>query len=183
MSEQPELLEEFVRSRLIVSKSLSNLQPVQEICSRFVKALKLLPDHEKQIFLSSNRNMSIEIVGDPKVPFGMKTRSTGHSETRKYTVIICRECGGWDENRFLGALLREFGHIITEIPPDHEWPISRGDWARFKEHRELIADSMVWKWGLRHYDMSYLVSTFPSHWVERIVTDIEKLIQSDDRFQ
>ncbi len=183
MHHQPELIEKFVNSRLIAKESSAKSQSSREICSRLVTAMKLLPDDELELFLSEGRKISMEIVVDPKLPFGIKTRSGGPLETRNYTIFICEECGEWDENRFLGALLRELGHIVAEIPPEEEWPVSRGDRARFKEYTELVADCMVWKWGLRHYDMSFLVSTFPPHWVERIVTDIEKLILADERFK
>ena len=183
MSKQPELIEKFVNSRLIVRKALAESQSSRETLTRVVTAMKLLPDDEQELFLADRRKVSIEIVADPKLPFGMKTRSARSVESRHYTIFICEECTEWDENRFIGALLREFGHIVAEIPPEEEWPILRGDKARFKEHAELVADCMVWKWGLRHYDMSFLVSTFPPHWVDRIVTDIEKLIETDERFR
>lgn len=183
MSYQPELIEKFVNSRLIEKESSAKSKSSREICSRFVAAVKLLPDDELELFLTERRRISIDIIADPKLPFGMKTRSGGSFPTRQYTVLICEECSEWDENRFIGGLLRELGHIVAEIPPEEEWPISRGDRARFKEHSELVADCMVWKWGLRHYDMSFLVSTYPPHWVDRIVTDIEKLIVADEQFK
>lgn len=183
MSNQPELIEKFVNSRLITREASCESQLSRETGSRVVAAMKLMPDDELGLFLEDRRKVSIEIVANPKLPFGMKTRSAGSAQTRLYTIFICEECREWDENRFIGALLREFGHIVAEIPPEEEWPISRGDKARFKEYTELVADCMVWKWGLRHYDMSFLVSTFPPHWVDRIVTDIEKLIETDERFR
>ncbi len=181
MSYHPELIEKFVNSRLIAKESPAKSRLSREICSRFVAAVKLLPDDEQELFLEERRRISIEMLADPKLPFGMRTISGGSLPNRHYTVFICEECCEWDENRFIGALLRELGHIVAEIPPEEEWPLSRGDRARFKEHSELVADCMVWKWGLRHYDMSFLVSTYPPHWVDRIVADIEKLILADEQ--
>ncbi len=183
MLEDAELLERFVRSLISEPKSPTASHHIAEICSRIAMALKLLPDDERDTFVSGRRKLSVEIVREPKIPFGMKTRSTTGIENREYTIFVCEECGEWEQNRFLGALFHEFGHIISEIPPEEEWPITRGDRARFKEYRELLADCVVWKWGLRHYDVSYLIATFPPHWVDRIITDIEKLMATDDRFK
>lgn len=183
MSERSERMMKYVHSTVATDQSLKNLEHTQRMQALLVKAMNLLPVHEQDMFLSGARTLSIEIIRDPKIPFGMKTRSSGSKESREYTISICRECVDWTENRFLGAILRELGHVVAGLSPEEEWPELRGDRARFKEHVELVADCMVWKWGLRHYNMSYLTETFQPHWVDRIVKDIELLLESDQRFK
>lgn len=183
MSREPDVIQQYANSRIISAKSPQETESVVEIIARLAKTLQLLPDTELELFLSGKRSLSIEIIPDPRLPFGMKTRSSGELSSRKYRIFICEECSEWPENRFFGALLRELGHVVVELPPEEEWPIVRGDRARFKESAELLADCLVWKWGLRHYGMTYLVETYPAHWVDRIVSDIENMIETDDRFK
>lgn len=182
MSQKHESWVRYINSRMTLTKTVDDSRFMNQISGRLIKCLYLLPELEQELFLTGNRNLTIEIVGNPKLPFGMKTRSSGQKVSRNYTISICEECGEWPEDRFLGAFLRELGHVVAEIPPEDEWPIVRGERARFKESVELMADCMVWKWGLRHYNVSYLSATFPSHWVDRIVSDIEKLLETDERF-
>jgi hypothetical protein len=66
------------------------------------------------------------------------------------------------------------------MPPEDEWQATRGDRARFKEKLEHRSDAMVWRWGLRHYSMSYITATYPSHWVERIAEEIGKTMLDDN---
>ena len=183
MSRELSQQRKYVNSRLICDEALTGSKYLEEILARLTKTFDLLPGAEQQLFFSGNRKIFINIVSDPKLPFGMKTRSITHKSGPRYTIFVCEECGEWPEDRFLGAFLRELGHVVAEIPPEEDWPATRGERARFKESSELLADGMLWKWGLRHYDMSYLVATFPSHWVDRIVSDIEKLLEHDERFK
>jgi hypothetical protein len=142
------------------------------VAARYEKALTLLPDEVLDLFVSGKRKVRVIVMPDPKLPMGMLTRSEGTPRERKYTIFLYEEHGTWPADRFLGALLRELGHVVANRPPENEWPEARGDRARFKEMLECRADAMVWRWGLRHYSMSYLVATFPQHWVERIVKEI-----------
>lgn len=180
VSENYDLMQEYLTQKVVSEKSDADSKYFADISSRVVKAMNLLPEESRQLFLGGNRNILFKIVSDPKLPFGMKTVSSGSSTSRIYNVLICEECAEWPENRFLGAILRELGHVIAEIPPEEEWPTIRGERARFRELIELQADCRVWRWGLRHYDMAYLVATFPSHWVDRIVADIQKLLDATD---
>lgn len=180
VSEKFNLMQEYLNQKVVSEKTLANSKYFSDISSRVAKAMGLLPEESLQLFLGGIRNILFKIVSDPKLPFGMKTVSSGSSRSRIYNVLICEECGEWPESRFLGAILRELGNVIAEIPPEEEWPKIRGERARFKEFLELQADCRLWRWGLRHYDMAYLVATFPSHWVDRIVADIQKLLEITD---
>ncbi len=146
--------------------------------SRIIKAFDNLPVEILNLFLDGSRNLSIKIIPDPKLPFGMRTISKRSSNGLTYTLNICDEAQDWTEDHFLGAVLRELGHVTAELPPDDEWPLERGARARFKESVECRADALVWSWGLRHYDIIYLSETYPSHWVDKIVNDISMMILS-----
>ncbi|MDD3472826.1 MAG: hypothetical protein PHS86_08595 [Syntrophaceae bacterium] len=180
VSEKFNLLQKYLNQKVISEKTFADSKYFSDISSKVFKAMSSLPEEFQQLFLGGNRNILFKIVSDPKLPFGMKTVSSGSGRSRIYNVLICEECAEWPENRFLGAILREVGHVIAEIPPEEEWPTIRGQRARFKEFLELQADCRLWRWGLRHYDMAYLVATFPSHWVDRIVADIQKLLEITD---
>jgi hypothetical protein len=114
------------------------------------------------------------------LPLGMRTSSEGPPEARTYTIMVFREHEEWSENHFLGAFLRELGHVVAERPPESEWPTPRGERSRFREKLEYRADAMVWRWGLRHYSMSHLTATYQPHWVDRIVEEIGKILVKED---
>jgi hypothetical protein len=143
---------------------------------RFEKALSLLPEDVLKIFLAGARNLTVVIMPDAGLPLGMSTRSQGPPEARTYRIMLYEEQQEWSEDLFLGAFLRELGHVVAERPPEVEWPKSRGDRARYKERLEYVADAMVWRWGLRHYSMRHLTATYPKHWVEKIVVEIGKIL-------
>jgi hypothetical protein len=143
---------------------------------RFEKALSLVPEEVLHLFLSGSRHLTVSVMADTALPLGMATRTEGPPGKRRYTIVSYLEHAGWPEDRFIGAFLRELGHVVAQRPREEEWPVARGDRARFKEKLEHRADALVWQWGLRHYSMSYLATTFPEHWVERIVVEIEKTL-------
>lgn len=147
--------------------------------SRFEKAFNLLPEEVLNLFLSGKRKLLVAIIADSAFPMGMATSTEGGADRRRYTIVIYDEHQMWPEDRFLGAFLRELGHVAAERPPEDEWPAGRGDRARYKEHLECRADAMVWSWGLRHYSMSHLNATYPPHWVDRIVEDISRMVLED----
>jgi hypothetical protein len=150
------------------------------LLERFEKAFSVLPPEIAELFLSEDRTLSVVVLPDTKLPLGMRTKSEGPPEARTYTIMVFREHAEWSENHFLGAFLRELGHVAAERPPESEWPEARGDRSRFKEKLECRADAMVWRWGLRHYSMIHLTATYPAHWVDRIVAEIDKMLLKED---
>jgi len=169
-------LDEYVH-HVVQFKSLGADRSTREaMVERFGKALSVLPEEIQDLFLSGSRRLTVTVLGDTIVPFGMSTRAEGPPMKRHYIIVAYMEHHAWPEDRFLGAFLRELAHVVAQRPPEEEWPAARADRARFKERMELRADAMVWRWGLRHYSMSYLVATFPEHWVERIVDQIGKTL-------
>ncbi len=150
--------------------------------SRIEKILSLLPEEVLDLLLAGKRNLTISVAPDLQIPFGMNTQSQGAPRKRRFTITIYAEQQDWPEDLFIGSLLRELAHVVADIPPEAEWPASRGDKARFKERMEYIADATVWKWGLRHYSIRHLTSTYPEHWVDRIVEEIGRiLLQESDQ--
>jgi hypothetical protein len=147
---------------------------------RLEKAFSLLPEEVLGLFLKGSRTLVVEVMADTQLPLGMATKSKGAVRKRQYVVVTYPEHAEWSENRFIGAFLRELGHVVAQRPPEEEWPVSRGDRARFKERLEYQADAMVWRWGLRHYSMSFLSATYPPHWVERIVEEIGKTMLEEE---
>ena len=148
---------------------------------RIEKSFSLLPDEILGLFLKGSRALMVVVLADTELPLGMSTKGEGRTKRRRYTVLAYAEHAAWPENRFIGAFLRELAHAALEMPPEDEWPVARGERARFKERLEHGADAMVWRWGLRHYSMSYLAATYPSHWVERIVEEIGKTLLGDEK--
>jgi hypothetical protein len=147
---------------------------------RIEKSFALLPEEVLDLFLKGSRNLVVVVMADTELPLGMGAKSEGPAKRRKYMVLTYSEHSTWPENRFIGAFLRELAHVATERPPENEWPLQRGDRARFKEQLEHHADAMVWRWGLRHYSMSYLDATYPPHWVERIVVEIGRILLEEN---
>ena len=174
-------ISEYVRDHVRLSPHSKKRTVRADTSARIEKALSLLPDEALDLFLSNERLLTVIIEPDLKIPFGMNTRTRSYADGRKYTITIREEHEDWSEDLFLGAFLRELAHVVGEWPPEEEWPAARGDRARFRERMEYVADAMVWRWGLRHYSMRHLYATYPEHWVERIITEIGKIMLEDKR--
>lgn len=179
MSEEHTLTRKFVEESLRLAGGGRDPHVRKIIAERYEKALSLLPDEALDLFSSHKRNVQVIVMPDPKLPVGMSTRSEGPPKQRRYTIVLYEEHARWPEDHFLGGLLRELGHVVAKRPPEDEWPKVRGERAHFKEMLECRADAMVWRWGLRHYNMSYLAATFPQHWVDRIVKQIGDLFLTE----
>lgn len=146
--------------------------------ARINKAFEILPEEVLNLFLGRSRKLSLSITRGSELSPGMRTTTERYSGRPVYSISICDESLGWPEDHFIGALLRELGHVTAELLPENEWPQERGARARYKESIECKADALVWSWGLRHYDMIFLSETYPSHWVDKIVNDISMMLLS-----
>ncbi len=177
------IISNYVENRLDFKGIKPNKARIDVTQSRIIKAFDNLPLEILNLFLDGSKNLSIRIIPDPKLPFGMRTITKRSPNGLTYTLNICDEAQDWAEDHFLGAVLRELGHVTAELPPEDEWPLERGARARFKESIECKADALVWSWGLRHYDIIYLSETYPSHWVDKIVNDISMMILTMDQGQ
>lgn len=179
MTDKRDAIAAFVRKNARFGGGLghSDMQALTRV--RFEKAFSLLPDDILDLFLSRQRNLAVIVTSDSAFPMGMTTIAEGPPGSRRYTIVVYDEHQTWSENHFLGAFLRELGHVVAERPPENEWPRGRGERSRYKEKLECRADAMVWNWGLRHYSMSHLNATYPPHWVDRIVEDISKMVLDD----
>lgn len=179
MSKEHRPTSKFVEETLRLAGGVRDPKVKKVFADRYEKTLSLLPEEVLDLFLSRKRDVQVIVMPDPKLPVGMSTRTEGPPKQRRYTIFLYEEHSLWPEDHFLGGLLRELGHVVAKRPPEAEWPKARGERARFKEMLECRADAMVWRWGLRHYNMSYLVATFPQHWVERIVKQIGDFFLSE----
>jgi hypothetical protein len=166
----------YVRRIVRFKGRIQDLKARDAMSARFRKAFSLLPPDVLDLFLEGLRPLSVEVRPAGALPLGMSTQSEGKMPLRTYKIVAYVDHGEWPEDRFMGAFLRELGHVVSQRPPEAEWPAGRGDRARFKERLEHRADAMVWRWGLRHYGMSYLAATYPPHWVDRIVEKISDMI-------
>ncbi|MGC8657972.1 MAG: hypothetical protein ACP5U1_02765 [Desulfomonilaceae bacterium] len=146
--------------------------------SRIIKAFEIVPEDVLSLFLGGYRRLRIAIIPDATLSLGTRTTTQRVSGHLIYSLSICSEALDWPEDHFLGAILRELGHVTAELLPENEWPPERGARARYKESIECRADALVWSWGLRHYDMIFLSQTYPSHWVDKIVNDISMMLLS-----
>ncbi|MBI5251594.1 MAG: hypothetical protein HY912_19050 [Desulfomonile tiedjei] len=173
---------EYVSEHVRLSRHSKNSVMRADTTARIEKALSLLPEEVLDLFLSEKRSLIVLIEPNLKIPFGMSTKAERTPSGPNYTITLREEHEEWPEDLFLGAFLRELGHVVGERPPEQDWPAARGDRARFRERLECVADAMVWKWGLRHYSMRHLYATYPEHWAERIVTEIGKIMLEDERF-
>ena len=181
MTYPPEEIAGFVKKTLHVpGKDVSN-ETKRIAGERLEKVFSVLPDKIVELFMTGDRPLTIRILPDTGLPVGMKTSSMEHGQGPRYEIVVRDEHVRFPEDLFIASMLRELGHVVGEIPPEADWPATRGDRARFKESLECRADAMVWRWGLRHYSMRYLTATFPEHWVERIVEDIGKMLLTEDR--
>jgi hypothetical protein len=172
-------LSEYVKNH-VKFKVLFDAQRKSETLSRIEKTFDLLPEEILELFLLRARDLVITVEPDLEIPFGMRTKAEGPSADRHYEITTFNEQLDWPEDLFIGALLRELGHVAAERPPESEWPQSRGDRARFKEHLEYVADATVWSWGLRHYSIRHINATYPAHWAEKIIEEVEKLVKGDE---
>ncbi len=179
MAESSDRISEYLNLRMDFGEVKSSNPRKETTKSRVNKAFESLPRDVLDLFLKGARNLQIKIIPDPILPFGMKTRSESYLGELIYTLTVCDETQDWQEDHFLGSFLRELGHVVAMLPPECEWPTDRGARARFRELAECKADAMVWKWGLRHYDIIYLSATYPSHWVDKIVNDISLMLVCD----
>lgn len=170
----------YVRAHVHMKPSPEQVRLFPALAGRFEKAFLLLPDETLELFLSGARSLSVDIMPDPGLPLGMRTRAAGTRSDRHYTITIYHEYLGLPEDLFLGSFLRELGHVVAELPPEREWPETRGDRARFKERLENRADAMVWRWGLRHYSIRHLTATYPSHRVDLIIEAIGQALLEED---
>lgn len=180
MDETGNAISSYVKHNLQCDDTFRDSKKRELILTRVEKAFSFLPEDVLDLFLSGFRPLAMVIVPDTGLPLGMSTRSEGPASDRKYTVVLYPEHHEWAEDRFIGGFLRELAHVVAQRPPEDEWPHSRGDRARYKEQLECRADTMVWRWGLRHYCMAYLAATYPQHWVERIVDQIGKMLLDQD---
>jgi hypothetical protein len=185
MSQQSEAVTKYIRDHVRSGRVGKKGKVPSSIAGRFEKAFSLLPEDVLGLFLTGARNLSVVIMPDAGLPLGMSTKSQGPADDRTYRIMLYEEQQEWPEDLFLGAFLRELGHVVAERPPEDDWPKSRGDRARYKERLEYVADAMVWRWGLRHYSMRHLTATYPQHWVERIVMEIGKILleESGQQYQ
>jgi hypothetical protein len=151
----------------------------EETRNRLAKALSLLPEDAQELFLRAERRLTLVVKPDTAVPLGMTTAVEGPKKARSYVIIIYEEDTRRPEDLFVGSVLRELGHVVLERPPEREWPENRGERARFKQALECRADAVVWQWGLRHYSMRHLAATYPPHWVDNIVKEIEKFLTGE----
>jgi hypothetical protein len=180
MTHQTDAVSKYVRAHVLMRSPKNQVALLPSATARFDQALSLLPDETLDLFLSGKRLLTVEIVPDPGLPLGMRTQSRDTGSGRAYTIVVYHEHLSWPEDLFIGTFLRELGHVVAERPPEDQWPAERGARSRFKERLENLADAMVWRWGLRHYSMRQLYATYPSHRVEQIVGEIEKIVAHED---
>ncbi len=177
---QTDAVAAYVRAHVRIDPPKDKVRLFPATAGRFEKAFLLLPEEQRDLFLSGARSLSVQIMPDPGLPLGMKTQTAGRRADRHYTIVIYHEHLGLPEDLFIGSFLRELGHVVAERPPESEWPESRGDRSRFKERLENRADAMVWRWGLRHYSVRHLSATYPSHRVDLIIEAIEKTLLEEE---
>ncbi len=170
----------YVREHVQWDRVSGGRRLLVQAVKRFEKAFLLLPEEVLELFLAGDRVLSVTVEPDEPLPLAMATRSKGPADARAYSIVVREEHLNWPEDLFIGAFLRELGHAAASRPPEAEWPQSRGERARHKEHLELRADAMVWRWGLKHYSMIHLTATYPEHWVAKIVEEIEKMLLEEN---
>jgi hypothetical protein len=180
MNQKTDAVAKYVREHVQIERSRKDRGPSPVPTDRFEKTFSILPEEVLDLFLTSARSLSVKVMPDPSLPLGMQTRTEGSVGRRKYTIVVYREHFQWPEDLFIGAFLRELGHVVAERPPETEWPTSRGDRSRFREKLECRADAMVWRWGLRHYNIRFLTATYPEHWVKTIIEQIGKMLLEEE---
>jgi hypothetical protein len=183
MSKKNDAVVRYVRDHVKPSPPGTTTRVLEMARKRFTRALSLLPPDALALFLSGTRALSVMIMPTPGAPMVIKTRCYGPPYAREYHMVLYEEHLDLPEDHFIGAVLRELGHVVGQIPPEEEWPPTRVDRARFKERLENLADAMVWQWGLKRYDLVYLNNTFPAHWTEKIIQDIERVMAEPEGVQ
>jgi len=179
MTENTDNVSKYVKGILRFQSLGRNKEARSETALRIEKAFSLMPRDVLELFLSGERALQITVGPDTGFPLGMRTKTQGPPDDRKYAISMQEEEVAWPEERFLGSFLRELGHVVAQRPPESEWPEARGDRSRFRERLEAIADAMVWRWGLRHYNMSHLAATYPAHRLEMIITQIGEILEEE----
>jgi hypothetical protein len=180
MTQKTDAVAEYVREHVQIERSRNDKVSSPVSTDRFEKIFSILPEEVLDLFLKGERSLSVKVMPDPSLPLGMQTRTEGSVGRRKYIIVVYREHFQWPQDLFTGAFLRELGHVAAERPPETEWPTSRGDRSRFREKLECRADAMVWRWGLRHYNIRFLAATYPEHWVETIIEQIGKMLLEEE---
>jgi hypothetical protein len=180
MTHEKKTTRSMVQDSLRLAGGVRDCRNREIAAARYEQALSLLPEEVLDSFLAGRYAVRIIVMPDPQLPMGMSIKVEDSGNKRRYTIFVYEEQCGWPEDRFLGALLRELGHVVAGKPPEHRWPQARGERARFKEMLECKADALVWQWGLRHYSMSHLNATYPPHWVDRIVKQISEYMDSGE---
>jgi hypothetical protein len=177
---QTDIVAAYVRDCVRIDPPRERVKLFPLTAGRFEKAFLLLPTETLDLFLSGARSLAVDIMPDPGLPLGMRTRTTGPASQRQYTIVVYHEHLSLAEDLFIACFLRELGHVIAQLPPESEWPEGRGDRARFKERAENLADAKLWQWGLRHYSLRHLFATYPTHRAELLVEAIGKLVQEEE---
>jgi hypothetical protein len=180
MTQKTDAVAEYVREHVQIERSRNDKVSSPVSTDRFEKIFSILPEEVLDLFLTGARSLSVKVMPDPSLPLGMQTRTEGSVGHRQYIIVVYREHFQWPQDLFIGAFLRELGHVAAERPPETEWPTSRGDRSRFREKLECRADAMVWRWGLRHYNIRFLTATYPEHWVETIIEQIGKMLLEEE---
>lgn len=142
------------------------------------ESLSIIPPKALELFLGGERDLTIFIGPGSRLPMVMKTSSERHSSGRVYTIQLTPEHLELPKNVFMGNFLRELGHVVNSIPPMEDWPSQRKQRAQMKERMELRADAVVWQWGLKHYNISYIMATYPQHIADQIISDIEEYLSA-----
>ncbi len=104
MVEVSHIISNYVKRRLDFKGTKSNKSRVDVTESRIIKAFDNLPLEILNLFLDGSRNLSIRIIPDPKLPFGMRTITKRSPNGLVYTLNICDEAQDWAEDHFLGAV-------------------------------------------------------------------------------
>lgn len=167
----------YLKDNLEFHPDVADDQIREFAAARFTNAFLLLPGDILDMFLSGSRRLKIRLSPNTALPMGMATRSEGDSKVGKFIITSYPEHLEWDERHFIGAFLRELGHVVLNRPPEVEWPTGRLERSQFKEELECKADTIVWKWGLMSFNVDYLYNTYPTHWAERIIESIEKFLE------
>jgi hypothetical protein len=166
---------EFVR-RTVNFEIEVDLDRKYSTITKICKVFSLLPENDLALFIDGQRNLRINFKRNLQIPLGMSTSSAGVAGKRTYQIVAYDEQQDIPEDLFIGSLLRELALVVLEIPPISEWPPARGDKARYKERMEYMADATVWKWGLRHYSIRHITSTYPAHWADTIIKEISRIM-------
>ncbi len=178
---KPDLqLMDHVRSILKIEGKISDQEIQEQIVGLVTEVMKIAPEEVSRELLERERSLTIHVTQDSGLPMPMKTTCKRDKGVNRYTIAMQLHHVDLSRNVFVGAFLREIAHVVLEIPPEQEWPTDRRIRAEMKKDLELKADSQVWSWGLRHYDIAYIWATFPNHIAEQLISDIENYRQSMD---